>query len=155
MIHWLFTGPLGSKTSEERQGQSLGAKDDVNPGISDHSLAQFAHLPKLWVSKNLQFFTWRAKVASSKGFCIWPGPNIPRSPPFLALLQSLNSLASSLKRCNSSVVNFDIPQKWPPLPQFWLCTQQEFAEPPPDKKGDIICVSQLMPNLTYYWYHVI
>ena len=36
-------------------------------------------------------------MASSKGFCICPGPNMPRSPPFLALLQSLNSEARDSK----------------------------------------------------------
>ena len=41
--------------------------------------------------------TCKAKVASSKGFCICPGPNMPRSPPFLALLQSLNSEARDSK----------------------------------------------------------
>ena len=91
-------------------------------------------------SIKLSFLTCRPKVASSKGFCICPGPNIPRSPPFLALLQSLNSLASSFQRCNSSVVNSDVPQTWPPLPQFWLCTQQVSEEPPPENKG--CCVSK-------------
>ena len=44
--------------------------------------------------------TCRAKVASSKGFCICPGPNMPRSPPFLAELQSLYWLASSSKEAS-------------------------------------------------------
>ncbi len=41
--------------------------------------------------------TLRAYVASSKGFCICPGPNSPRSPPRLALLQWLSSDASFAK----------------------------------------------------------
>merc|ERR1719507_2312067 len=41
--------------------------------------------------------TFKAKVASSKGFCICPLPNIPRSPPFLAELQSLYLPTSSSK----------------------------------------------------------
>lgn len=32
--------------------------------------------------------TWRANVASSKGFCIWPRSKYPKSPPRLALVQS-------------------------------------------------------------------
>lgn len=36
-----------------------------------------------------------AKAASSNSFCIWPFPNIPRSPLFLALLQSLSLIARS------------------------------------------------------------
>ena len=41
--------------------------------------------------------TCSAYVASSNGFCICPGPNSPRSPPRLALLQCDSRLASSAK----------------------------------------------------------
>jgi len=41
--------------------------------------------------------TWSAYVASSNGFCICPGPNSPRSPPRLALLQCDSRPASSAK----------------------------------------------------------
>jgi len=41
--------------------------------------------------------TDRANDASSNGFCIWPRPNDPRSPPRFAELQSLNSAAMSSK----------------------------------------------------------
>jgi len=39
--------------------------------------------------------TLSEKPASSNGFCIWPRPKGPRSPPRFAELQSLNCVASS------------------------------------------------------------
>lgn len=38
--------------------------------------------------------TFRPKATSSKGFCISPRPNEPRSPPLAALLHSEYCLAS-------------------------------------------------------------
>ena len=43
--------------------------------------------------------TGRPKVASSKGFCICPRENSPRSPPFWAELQSLSELAIWANNC--------------------------------------------------------
>ena len=36
-------------------------------------------------------FAPSAKLAFSKGFCILPRPKLPKSPPRLALLQSLST----------------------------------------------------------------
>mmetsp|Transcript_30539 Transcript_30539/g.72713 ORF Transcript_30539/g.72713 Transcript_30539/m.72713 type:complete len:212 (-) Transcript_30539:472-1107(-) len=46
--------------------------------------------------------TFNAKAAFSKAGCIFPGPNSPRSPPFLLLLQWLSLAASSRNRSASS-----------------------------------------------------
>ena len=41
--------------------------------------------------------TFKAKDASSNGFCIFPLPKSPKSPPFFAELQSLSVDANSSK----------------------------------------------------------
>jgi len=50
---------------------------------------------------------FKAKVASSNGFCICPGPKTPRSPPLRVELQSEN--------CFASCANFS----WDPLIWVW------------------------------------
>ena len=50
--------------------------------------------------------TGSAKAAFSKDGCIWPFPNIPKSPPFRALLQSDSTLAIAAKSLPPSTICF-------------------------------------------------
>ena len=149
VVHSVETGPLVAKHRMKGKGSHLVRRMMCTPESVTTAWLSSPTCQKIGSIK-LSFLTCRPKVASSKGFCICPGPNIPRSPPFLALLQSLNSLASSFQRCNSSVVNSDVPQRWPLLPQFWLYTQQVSEEPPPKNKGCFVfpnsSFSCSMPN---------
>ena len=55
--------------------------------------------------------TFRAKVASSKGFCISPGPKKPRSPPWAWEPQSLSCSATSEKESGAATTRALMPSR--------------------------------------------
>ena len=87
---------------------SGSAENQVHARVSAHGVAQLANLQTVG-TRQIHILaaqqarlhglrqTCSAYVASSNGFCICPGPNSPRSPPRLALLQCDSRAASSAK----------------------------------------------------------
>eukprot|EP01090_Pellita_catalonica_P013497 TRINITY_DN3222_c0_g1_i1.p2 TRINITY_DN3222_c0_g1~~TRINITY_DN3222_c0_g1_i1.p2 ORF type:complete len:104 (+),score=4.74 TRINITY_DN3222_c0_g1_i1:66-377(+) len=53
----------------------------------------------------------KPNAASSNGFCIWPRWKGPKSPPRLALLQSLSFLAKSSKEISPDSIRLRKPSK--------------------------------------------
>merc|ERR1719189_1383374 len=100
------------------------------PGNQDHFVRRMMCTPESVSTASLISPTWRAKVASSKGFCICPLPNMPKSPPFLAELQSLNLLARSSKVASLLTIWLLYPARMPSassLDRVMLSSRQELG----------------------------
>jgi len=67
---------------------------------SHYSTRTMTWIPESVSTISLNSFTLSANDASSKGFCIWPLPKYPRSPPRSAEPQSLSVLAISENKVN-------------------------------------------------------
>ena len=73
---------------------------------SAHFVRRIMWTPESVDTGSLNSLTFRAKAASSKGFCIFPRPKLPRSPPRFAELQSLYSDASSSNDFSLATIDF-------------------------------------------------
>jgi hypothetical protein len=91
-----FSGQLATWRLESMRGSSARTGRSIAGCIlGAYSVLRIKCKPLSVSMIPLSSPTFKANAASSNGFCMAPRPKEPKSPPFLAELQSLSVLAKS------------------------------------------------------------